>query len=66
MADKKSQSDQKLDSIVARARNDSEKRGHGYREQALKLSWQGPAFEKTEIPADVLLHSIKETENRTR
>lgn len=27
----------KLDEIVLKARNDSEKRGHGYREQALKL-----------------------------
>ena len=27
----------KLDQVVAQARKDSEKRGHGYREQALKL-----------------------------
>lgn len=27
----------KLDRIVAQARNESEKRGHGYREQALKM-----------------------------
>ncbi len=27
----------KLDEVVAKARRDSEKRGHGYREQALKM-----------------------------
>jgi 5-methylcytosine-specific restriction endonuclease McrA len=37
MADKKEQSQQKLDDVVAKARLDSEKRGHGYREQALKM-----------------------------
>ena len=37
MAGKKSESDQKLDDIVASARRDSETRGHGYRAQALKL-----------------------------
>ncbi len=35
-SDNKASSD-KLDQIVANARNESEKRGHGYREQALKL-----------------------------
>jgi len=37
MADKKTGSEQKLDEIVAKARQDSEARGHGYREKALKM-----------------------------
>ena len=37
MADKKTGSDKKLDEIVAKARQDSEARGHGYREKALKM-----------------------------
>lgn len=37
MADKKAGSEQKLDEIVAKARQDSEARGHGYREKALKM-----------------------------
>jgi len=37
MADKKAGSEQKLDEIVAKARQDSETRGHGYREKALKM-----------------------------
>ncbi len=37
MPDKKEQSRKKLDDVVAKARSDSEKRGHGYREQALKM-----------------------------
>jgi hypothetical protein len=37
MTDKKAQSNKKLDDVVAKARRDSEVRGHGYREQALKL-----------------------------
>ncbi len=37
MPEKKEQSGKKLDDIVAKARSDSEKRGHGYRQQALKM-----------------------------
>lgn len=37
MSEKKKQSQQRLDAAVAQARRDSEARGHGYREQALKL-----------------------------
>ena len=37
MSDKKAQSKQKLDEVVAQARRNSEVRGHGYREQALKM-----------------------------
>ena len=37
MNSKKQQSQNKLDDVVAKARHDSEQRGHGYREQALKL-----------------------------
>ena len=37
MSEKKAQSRQRLDEVVAQARRDSESRGHGYREQALKL-----------------------------
>jgi len=37
MSDKKAQQVQKLDSIVAKARSDSEARERGYREQALKM-----------------------------
>ncbi len=37
MVTKKSIDHDKLDRIVAQARNESEKRGHGYREQALKM-----------------------------
>ena len=37
MSDKKQKSQQRLDDVVAKARRDSEERGHGYREQALKL-----------------------------
>ena len=37
MAEKKAGSEQKLDEIVAKARRDSETRGHGYREKALKM-----------------------------
>ncbi len=37
MTDKNKQSQQRLDDVVAKARRDSEIRGHGYREQALKL-----------------------------
>ena len=36
MSEKK-QSNQRLDDVVAKARSDSEKRGHGYRDQALKM-----------------------------
>ncbi len=34
---KNKSSSSKLDEVVAQARRDSEKRGHGYREQALKM-----------------------------
>ena len=37
MADKKTGSEKKLDEIVAKARQESEARGHGYREKALKM-----------------------------
>ena len=37
MSEKKKQSESRLDDIVAKARRDSETRGHGYREQALKM-----------------------------
>ena len=37
MSEKKKQSEARLDDVVARARRDSEARGHGYREQALKM-----------------------------
>jgi len=37
MAGKKTIDKNKLDRVVAQARRDSEERGHGYREQALKL-----------------------------
>ena len=37
MNNKKSQSNKILDDVVAKARQDSERRGHGYREQALKM-----------------------------
>lgn len=37
MSTKKKQSQQRLDEVVARAQIESEQRGHGYREQALKL-----------------------------
>ncbi len=37
MADKKEQSQQKLDGVVAKARSDSEQRDLGYREKALKM-----------------------------
>lgn len=37
MAAKKTIDTDKLDRVVAQARRDSEERGHGYREQALKL-----------------------------
>ncbi|MFW2371751.1 MAG: YajD family HNH nuclease [Gammaproteobacteria bacterium] len=37
MAAKKTINTDKLDRVVAQARRDSEERGHGYREQALKL-----------------------------
>ena len=37
MAAKKTINKDKLDQVVAQARKDSEARGHGYREQALKL-----------------------------
>jgi hypothetical protein len=37
MSTKKKQSQQRLDEVVARAQKESEQRGHGYREQALKL-----------------------------
>ncbi len=37
MADKKEQSQQKLDGVVAKARIDSEQRDLGYREKALKM-----------------------------
>jgi len=37
MAENKKQSKQRLDDVVVKARQDSEKRGHGYREQALKM-----------------------------
>jgi len=37
MAEDKKQSKQRLDDVVVKARQDSEKRGHGYREQALKI-----------------------------
>lgn len=37
MADRKTGSEQKLDKVVAKARQDSEARGHGYREKALKM-----------------------------
>ena len=37
MSEKKKQSEARLDEVVAKARRDSEARGHGYREQALKM-----------------------------
>jgi len=37
MAEEKNQSKQRLDDVVVKARKDSEKRGHGYRDQALKM-----------------------------
>ncbi len=37
MVDKKLKSSQKLDDVVAKARRDSETRGHGYREKAIKM-----------------------------
>jgi len=37
MTDKRRQSQQRLDDVVANAQKESEKRGNGYREQALKL-----------------------------
>jgi HNH endonuclease len=37
MTDKRRQSQQRLDGVVAKAQKESEKRDNGYREQALKL-----------------------------
>ena len=37
MSEKKQETKQRLDAIVAKARRESEERGHGYREQALKM-----------------------------
>ena len=37
MTDRKKQTQRRLDDVVAKERRDSEARGHGYREQALKL-----------------------------
>jgi len=37
MADKKAQSQQRLDDVVTKAKRDSEERGHSYRGKALKM-----------------------------